>query len=74
MLALAACAVRDSPEYLFEVKWNGHPGLGVPALGVPAAAGTCGARDRAAYQDRYPEMEVLAALRAGHHLGRWSWC
>ena len=48
-----------------------HPGLGVPALGVPSdAAGTCGAGDRAAYQDRYPEMEVLGGAAAGHHLGR----
>ena len=63
MLA-ARGAPFDSPEYLFEVKWNGIRALASRPWGSQRGWDLWG-RDRAAYQDRYPEMEVLAALPPG---------
>jgi ATP-dependent DNA ligase len=60
MLATPA-APFDSPDYVFEIKWNG-----VRAL---AAVETWGwrlwGRQRADYTARYPELGVLQALPAG---------
>jgi ATP-dependent DNA ligase len=51
----------DSPEYLFEVKWDG-----VRALAARDAGGwRLWGRDRADYRARYPELDVLAGLPAG---------
>jgi ATP-dependent DNA ligase len=63
MLA-ARGAPFDSPEYLFEVKWNGIRALASRPCGSQRDWDLWG-RDRAAYQDRYPEMEVLTALSPG---------
>jgi ATP-dependent DNA ligase len=60
MLAVAA-EPFDSPEYCFEVKWDG-----VRALAAVDESGwrVCG-RERADYTARYPELEVLRRLPAG---------
>jgi bifunctional non-homologous end joining protein LigD len=52
----------DSPEYLFEVKWNG-----IRALAGRSATGgwSMWGRQLADYRPRYPEMDVLAALPSG---------
>ncbi|MFL5530906.1 MAG: DNA ligase [Gemmatimonadales bacterium] len=51
----------DSPEYLFEIKWDG-----VRALSACDEAGwRLWGRDRADYRPRYPELSVLAGLPAG---------
>jgi ATP-dependent DNA ligase len=54
----------DSPEYLFEVKWNG-----IRTLAGRSHAATGGwslwGRQLADYRPRYPEMQVLAALPPG---------
>jgi len=47
----------DSPEYLFEVKWDGVQALA--ACGPDAAVW---GRDRADYSARYPELAVLGRL------------
>src|SRR5271154_6825399 len=60
MLAVAG-APFDSPEHLFEVKWNG----------IRALASSTGSdwrlwgRDRADYGGRYPELAFLKGMRAG---------
>jgi bifunctional non-homologous end joining protein LigD len=60
MLAVSA-EPFDSPEYCFEVKWDGIRAL--------AAVDTSGwrlwGRERADYTARYPELEVLRRLPAG---------
>ncbi len=51
----------DSPDYLFEVKWDG-----VRALAAPAGRRwRLWGRRRAEYTDRYPELDVLGRLPAG---------
>jgi len=51
----------DSPEWLFEVKWNG-----VRALAARTAEGRqLWGRNRADYGGRYPELEVLRSLPSG---------
>ncbi len=51
----------DSPEYLFEVKWDG-----VRALAAAAADDwQLWGRERADYRSRYPELAGLARLPAG---------
>jgi bifunctional non-homologous end joining protein LigD len=51
----------DSPEYSFEVKWNG-----VRALAALEATGwRLWGRQRADYTERYPELDVLRRLPAG---------
>src|SRR5437764_14453636 len=60
MLAVAAEPV-DSPEYGFEVKWNGIRALAARDGGPWRLWG----RDCAAYQTRYPELDVLQKLPAG---------
>src|SRR5438067_10320685 len=51
----------DSPEYLFEIKWDG-----VRALAGRAAGGwRLWGRDLADYRPRYPELAALAALPVG---------
>jgi len=51
----------DSPEYLFEVKWNG-----IRALAARHSDGwDLWGRDSVDYRTRYPEMQVLAALLPG---------
>src|SRR5262245_30486000 len=51
----------DSPEYLFEVKWNG-----IRALGARRTAGwDLWGRESADYRSRYPELGVLTALPPG---------
>jgi ATP-dependent DNA ligase len=60
MLAVAA-EPFDSPEYCFEVKWDGIRALA-------AAEGTdwrLWGRERVDYTARYPELEVLRRLPAG---------
>jgi len=60
MLAVAG-EPFDSPEYLFEVKWNG-----VRALAARDTSGWClWGRDRADYTARYPELECLRHLPEG---------
>jgi ATP-dependent DNA ligase len=60
MLAVPA-APFDSPEYSFEVKWNG-----VRALAAVETAGwRLWGRERADYTARYPELDVLRRLPAG---------
>ena len=60
MLAVAS-APFDSPEYLFEVKWDGVRAL---AACGPEAWSVWG-REGADYSDRYPELEVLRRFPAG---------
>jgi ATP-dependent DNA ligase len=54
----------DSPEYLFEVKWNGIRALASRPCGSQRDWDLWG-RDLADYRLRYPEMEVLAGLPPG---------
>src|SRR5262245_23126142 len=59
MLAVAA-EPFDSPEYCFEVKWDG-----VRALAAVEETGwRLWGRERADYTARYPELEVLRRLPA----------
>jgi bifunctional non-homologous end joining protein LigD/DNA ligase-1 len=51
----------DSPEYLFEVKWNGVRALAASASGRWQLWG----REQGDYQDRYPELEPLSRLPSG---------
>ena len=51
----------DSPEYLFEVKWDGVRALASRDEGGWRLWG----RDLADYRPRYPELAVLAGLPAG---------
>jgi ATP-dependent DNA ligase len=51
----------DSAEYLFEVKWNGVRALATCADGQWLLWG----RDRAEYQERYPELAGLNRLPSG---------
>jgi bifunctional non-homologous end joining protein LigD len=64
-LYLPMLAVRgqpfDSPEYLFEVKWNGVRALAASEAGRWRLWG----RDRAEYTTRYPELCGLGRLPAG---------
>jgi bifunctional non-homologous end joining protein LigD len=60
MLAVPA-APFDSPEYSFEVKWNGIRALAA----VETAGWRLWGRERADYTDRYPELELLRRLPAG---------
>jgi ATP-dependent DNA ligase len=60
MLAVPA-APFDSPEYSFEVKWDG---IRVLAARDPAGWRLWG-RQRADYTARYPELEVLERLPLG---------
>ena len=70
MLAVPS-APFDSPEYLFEVKWDGVRALA--ACGPDAAVW---GRDGADYSARYPELAVLGRLPAGTildgELVRWG--
>src|SRR5262245_24092873 len=60
MLAVAA-EPFDSPEYSFEIKWDG-----VRALAAVEETGwRLWGRERADYTARYPELEVLRRLPAG---------
>src|SRR5262249_56898094 len=59
MLAVASRPF-DSPDYLFEVKWDG-----VRALAASEAAGwALWGRGGAAYRDRYPDLAFLGPLPA----------
>jgi ATP-dependent DNA ligase len=60
MLAVPA-APFDSPEYSYEVKWNGIRALAA----VETAGWRLWGRERADYTARYPELEVLRRLPAG---------
>jgi ATP-dependent DNA ligase len=60
MLAVAGTPF-DSPEYLFEVKWDGVRALAACGLGEWSMWG----RDGADYTGRYPELEVLRRLSEG---------
>jgi ATP-dependent DNA ligase len=60
MLAVPA-APFDSPEYSFEVKWNGIRALAA----VETAGWRLWGRQQADYTTRYPEFEVLRRLPAG---------
>ena len=60
MLAVAS-APFDSPEYLFEVKWNGIRALAQSARRSWALWG----REGVDYQLRYPELAILRRLPAG---------
>ena len=60
MLAMPA-APFDSPEYSFEVKWNGIRALAA----VEMADWRLWGRELADYAARYPELEVLGRLPAG---------
>ena len=51
----------NSPEYLFEVKWNGIRALAARHTGGWDLWG----RESADYRSRYPEMQVLAKLPPG---------
>src|SRR5262249_54966008 len=60
MLAVPA-APFDSPEYGFEIKWDGIRAL----ASVEAAGWRSWGRQRAEYTERYPELDVLRRLPAG---------
>jgi ATP-dependent DNA ligase len=60
MLATAAQPF-DSPDYFFEVKWDGVRALAATATGHWQLWG----RELADYADRYPELEVLRQLPSG---------
>jgi len=60
MLAVAA-EPFDSPEYCFEVKWDGVRALAA----VDETGWRVWGRERADYTARYPELEVLRRLPAG---------
>jgi len=70
MLAVPS-APFDSPEYLFEVKWDG-----VRALAACGPDGAVWGRDGADYSARYPELAVLGRFPAGTvldgELVRWG--
>ena len=70
MLAVPS-APFDSPEHLFEVKWDGVRALA--ACGPDAAVW---GRDGADYSARYPELAILGRLPAGTvlygELVRWG--
>jgi ATP-dependent DNA ligase len=51
----------DSPDYLFEVKWNGIRALAASEQGQYRVWG----RDRADYRERYPELSFLRRLPHG---------
>src|SRR5438105_2332547 len=51
----------DSPEYLFEIKWDGVRAL----AGRDTGGWRLWGRDLADYRLRYPELAALAALPAG---------
>jgi ATP-dependent DNA ligase len=51
----------DSPEYCFEVKWNGVRALAAVEKGGWRLWG----RERADYTGRYPELDVLRRLPVG---------
>jgi ATP-dependent DNA ligase len=51
----------DSPEFLFEVKWNGVRALAASADGRWQLWG----RDLADYTYRYPELDMLTGLPSG---------
>ena len=63
MLAVSA-EPFDSAEYLFEVKWNGVRALAARADGPWLLWG----RDRAEYQERYPELAGLNRYDVGEIL------
>jgi bifunctional non-homologous end joining protein LigD len=60
MLAVPAMPF-DSPEYSFELKWDGIRALAA----VEAAGWRLWGRQRADYTDRYPELDVLRRLPPG---------
>jgi ATP-dependent DNA ligase len=60
MLAVAGQPF-DSPEYLFEVKWDGVRALAACDATTWAVWG----RDGGDYRDRYPELGILARVPAG---------
>ena len=60
MLAVAA-EPFDSPEYCFEVKWDGVRALAA----VDETGWRVWGRERGDYTARYPELEVLRRLPAG---------
>ena len=60
MLAVPA-APFDSPEYSFEVKWNGVRALAA----VEKSDWRLWGRERADYTGRYPELDVLRGLPVG---------
>src|SRR6516225_6633766 len=60
MLAVAA-EPFDSPEYCFEIKYDGVRALAA----VDEAGGRVWGRERADYTARYPELDVLRHLPAG---------
>ncbi len=60
MLAVAA-EPFDSPEHLFEVKWDGVRAL----ASVESGGWRLWGRQLADYQPRYPELDVLRRLPAG---------
>ena len=60
MLAVPATPF-DSPEYSFELKWDGIRALAA----VEAVGWRLWGRERADYTDRYPELNVLGRLPAG---------
>jgi ATP-dependent DNA ligase len=60
MLATAAQPF-DSPDYFFEVKWDGVRALAATATGHWQLWG----RELADYASRYPELDVLAQLPSG---------
>ena len=60
MLAVAA-EPFDSPEHLFEVKWDGVRALAAVECGGWRLWG----RQQADYQPRYPEMDVLRRFPTG---------
>ena len=60
MLAVPA-APFDSPEYGFEIKWDGIRVLAA----VETSAWRLWGRRQADYTDRYPELEILRRLPAG---------
>ena len=56
----------DSPEYLFEIKWNGIRALACRSHGSqPTGGWDLWGRELADYRPRYPEMQVLAGLPPG---------
>jgi ATP-dependent DNA ligase len=60
MLAVSA-APFDSPEYSFEIKWDGIRALAA----VEAPGWRLWGRERADYTARYPELDALRGLPAG---------
>ena len=55
----------DSPEYLFEVKWNGIRALASRSHKSQSTGWELWGRELADYRSRYPEMQVLAGLPPG---------